>query len=77
MSVKQVLIALDQLANTLIGGWADESISARAFRMHRHSRRWNQAMKLIDTLCFWEPAHCQLAWLGERARNQLPVEYRT
>ena len=32
MNTKQVLIAVDQLLNTLTGGWADETISARAWR---------------------------------------------
>lgn len=30
--MKQFLIALDQLANTLVGGYADETLSARAHR---------------------------------------------
>lgn len=30
--IKNVLIALDQLANALIGGWPDESLSSRAWR---------------------------------------------
>ena len=31
--MKQFLIALDQLANTLVGGYADETLSARAHRV--------------------------------------------
>ena len=31
--MKQFLIALDQLANTLAGGYADETLSARAHRI--------------------------------------------
>ena len=31
--MKQFLIAADQLANTLIGGYADETLSARAHRV--------------------------------------------
>ena len=77
MRLHQVLVALDQLANTLLGGWADETLSARAYRMHDKSRSWKRAMKLIDALFFWDPGHCQWAWMSERARQQLPVEYRT
>ena len=76
MSVRQVLVAVDQLANTLIGGWADESISARAYRMHTQSKRWKLAMEIIDRLFFWEQEHCQWAWMVEKARKQLPLEYR-
>ena len=37
--VKQVLIALDQLANTLLAGHADETLSARAYRLSRDHGR--------------------------------------
>ena len=30
--MKQILIAIGQLANTVIGGWADETLSSRAWR---------------------------------------------
>ena len=76
MSVRQVLVAIDQLANTLLGGWADETLSARAYRMSRSDTRLDRIRKAIDGLFFWAPGHCQLAWMAERARKQLPVEYR-
>ena len=28
----QIAVAFDQLVNTLLGGWADETLSARAWR---------------------------------------------
>ena len=34
--MKQILIAIDQLANAVIGGWADETLSSRAWREDRH-----------------------------------------
>lgn len=30
---KNLLIAVDQLVNTLTGGWPDETLSSRAYRM--------------------------------------------
>ena len=36
----QFLIALDQLLNALLGGWADDALSARAFRLHGRKRGW-------------------------------------
>lgn len=39
----QVLIALDQLVNAILGGWADETISARAYRLaerNRSAKEW-------------------------------------
>lgn len=32
MRFKQIPIALDQFVNTLFGGWADETLSCRAWR---------------------------------------------
>lgn len=48
MRLAQVLIALDQLANAICGGWADETLSSRAYR---ESPR---AEKFINTLFFWD-----------------------
>ncbi len=71
----QVLIALDQLINTLIWGMADETLSARA---HRHAlkgdRKWPE--KVINTLFFWQPDHCRQAYESELERTQVPKEYR-
>lgn len=71
----QVLLAIDQLANTLVGGYADESLSSHAWRMHARGKtnvwRW-----LIDHLFFWQEEHCYQAYLSEKERTQLPPEFR-
>jgi len=72
----QILIALDQLANALAGGWADESLSARAWRLRQDRARWSLAARVINGLFFWQPNHCEQAYLAERLRRQLPAEYR-
>ena len=70
----QVLIALDQLVNTLLGGMADETLSARAWR-HKldGSRSW--PCWLIDKLFFWQDGHCRQAYESEVLRRQLPDAY--
>ncbi len=73
MKIKQVLLALDQLANTLLGGMADETLSARAYRT-RETNPWR--MRVIDALFFWEGSHCYKSWLSEVERRQLPSAYR-
>ena len=73
MKIKQVLLALDQLANTLLGGMADETLSARAYRT-RETNPWR--MRVIDALFFWEDNHCYESWLSEVERRQLPSAYR-
>ncbi len=74
----QVLIAVDQLLNTLIpGGWADETLSARAHRMRvKRQKYWGWTADAIDTLFFWERDHCLDSHLSELNRRQLPPEYR-
>ena len=72
----QVLVALDQLANTLFGGYADETLSSRA---HRHrlggSRTW--PAWIIDHLFFWQTEHCRSAYESELERAHLPPSMRS
>lgn len=70
MSLKQIAIAVDQLANALLGGMADETLSARA---HRTGSAWEPA---IDALFFWQSDHCFESYMSEKDRKQLPQEYR-
>lgn len=74
--MKQFLIALDQLAGTLFGGYADETISARVWRESKKSRKWEIARKAIDTLFWFDNQHCFSSYLSEFERNQLPKEYK-
>lgn len=70
--IKQVLIALDQLANAFLKGWADETLSSRAHREKRVNTE-----RFINLLFWREPDHCRKAYLSERERLQLPPEFRT
>ena len=77
--MKQFLIALEQLINTLIPasgegfGKADETISARAWRLRERSH-WNVARIVIDSI-FFDLKHCEKSYLSEVKRKQLPTEY--
>jgi hypothetical protein len=68
--LNNVLIAADQLANAVLGGWPDETISARAYR-----RGWRIRMALINAL-FRDPDHCRNSFFAERDRAQSAKEYR-
>lgn len=70
MAVKQVVIAFDQLINTLIGGWADETLSSHAHRKYPRVAR-------IINLIFFDPNHCRNSYLSERNRTQMPPEFRS
>ncbi len=70
MRLAQVLIALDQMANAICGGWADETLSSRAYR---ESPR---VEKFINALFFWDKDHCYESYVSEQLRTQLPPELR-
>lgn len=75
--IKKVLLGLDQFGNTLLGGYPDETISARAGRNRGGSR-------LVDKL-FWtplavgldklQPNHVEGAIESEETGRQQAPEY--
>lgn len=79
----QTFIAADQLVNAALGpifswtiGYADETLSARAWRCRE--KPWGRVFRpVIDLLFFWQgPDHCKRAYDTEKARRNLPPEYR-
>lgn len=77
-SAMQVLIAVDQLANAMIGGMADETVSSRAFRGYvAGKRRWCIAYRVINAVFFWQVDHCFKAYRSEIERRQMPREFQT
>lgn len=48
----RVLIAVDQLFNSILGGWPDETLSARAWRCKDRNMKWKIARIVIDTIFF-------------------------
>lgn len=75
--MKQILIALDQLLNTLLGGYADETLSARAWRAEQSGKLFGKIFRpLIDAILFFDPNHCYTSHLAEKERQQLPDHYR-
>ena len=74
---KAVFIALDQLVNTLCGGWPDETLSSRAWRWHVDgARRWPR--RVIDRVAalLGDANHCEESFTSERLGRQLPPEAR-
>lgn len=73
--IKQLLIAFDQLLNTLFRGYADETLSSRAYRHYRDGdRKWPKI--LIDAVLFFDKDHCKASYESEILRRQLPPEMR-
>ena len=72
---KRTLIALDQLLNTLLGGWPDETLSRRAWRWEKDGvRSWPR--RFIDMLFFLDQNHCLESFDSERLGRQMPPELR-
>ncbi len=71
------LLAIDQLANTLSGGHADETLSSRSYRADIKGRLFGKVFRrMIDFLFFFEKNHCYFAYMSEIKRKQLPPEFQ-
>lgn len=73
---QQILIAIDQFVNACLGGWADETLSCRAWRQREKKRRWKIMRRVIDALFFMQKDHCKTAYESEKNRRHLPPELR-
>lgn len=80
--IYQVLIALDQLLNTLFYsssegsfGYADETFSARCWRLRYTSRFWFCMYNLVDSLFWFEEDHCFESYYSEVMKQQHPSVY--
>lgn len=60
--VYNLLISLDQLANTLIGGNPDVTISSHLWSMQNQSKPWKRLRLVVDyTFSPIEKHHCELS----------------
>lgn len=68
-----ILIAIDQLFTTVIGGYPDETLSSYAYRLKQQDK-WGGRIfvPFINKLFFWQPNHCKYAYECERLRLQFP-----
>ena len=70
---KNILIAVDQLINTVAGGYPDETFSSRCWRWSKDGKRdWPR--KIVDGLLFWDKDHCRESYASELLRRQCPPE---
>lgn len=66
-----LLVAIDQLANTILAGYPDETLSSRSYRQRNKSKFWRFMMNFINTICC-DKNHCARAY---RLEVDLPQEY--
>ena len=71
-----IFIAMSQLLSTLLGGWPDETTSARSYRM-RHTRFWGFMYDAINLLFFWQDDHCKWAYELEALARPVPPAKRS
>ncbi len=76
--LKQFGIACDQVANTVLGGMADETLSARTHRVAQKGYWYAELLEFILNLIFSpiKHNHCYNAFMSEVQRKQLPKEYQ-
>lgn len=76
----RILIAIDQVGTTLVGGFPDETMSSYAYRMDQKGRFWGRVWRpIIDFLFSWKDyphGHCEDAYQGALQRVGLPPELR-
>ena len=72
--VLRILIAIDQLVNTLVGGYPDETLSASAYLGEREGKLFGRIFRPIIDFLFLplERSHCKRAWEAEFNFSQRP-----
>jgi hypothetical protein len=76
---KNVLIAIDQLTNTICGGFPDETISAVCWRKSLERGHYgHKFLKFVLDITFSpvKQDHCFQSYLSEVKRSQLPASYK-
>ena len=66
-----VLIAIDQLTNTLCLGDPDETISSRLGKARATSKTAEFFAKIVDALFFWEPKHTVKSIEPDEGKNEV------
>lgn len=76
--ITQILIAIDQLANTILFGYADETLSSRAYRADQKGLLFGKIFRpVIDVLfVIFQNNHCRYAYLAEVDKRQLPNDFK-
>jgi hypothetical protein len=60
----------------MVGGWADETLSARAWRLKDRGKGWSITRKVIDFIFFFEKNHCAESYVYEKLGKHSPPELR-
>jgi len=70
-----VLIALDQLIAAIIWGYPGITISSQMWRIELNGG-WSWPRRLVDTIFWFDPNHCQLSYENEVNGLRKPRDMR-
>ena len=65
-------VSVDQLANTVLAGYPDETLSSRSYRCRNNNKFWLYCMNFINCI-FFNKDHCFDAFQKD---VDLPKEYK-
>lgn len=74
---KEIAIAVDQLINTLLGGWSDETLSSRCYRNSK--KYWYAEVGRVILDFIFRPFgkdHCYQSYLSEVERKHLGEDFK-
>lgn len=71
---REVLVAIDQLANAILGGYCCETLSSRCWRL-RDYNPYSFFRRLIDRIFFWQADHCRTSYDAQVQRRNMPSDY--
>ncbi len=67
-----ILAAVSQFGNALLGGDRDQSFSARAYEASLVGKWWGHAaVAAVNTLFFFQPGHCARAYRSDNERTYM------
>lgn len=76
----QLFVACNQLANVLLGGWADETLSSRTWRLYQRGKPFGRFFHpVINTVFIWQTwkfDHCKRSYESELDRAQVSPAMR-
>lgn len=73
----QLWKAVDRLLNAIAGGWSEETVSARCWRLSEAGKAPARFLvRAINAAAFWQNNHCRGAYAKEKAHSDQPPEYR-
>jgi hypothetical protein len=73
------LLAADYMLNVFMGGWYDEWVSTRAWRLRNDSKFWGFMQRGIDRVAsaFGQKQHCFWSYVSDQMHRALPPEKRS